>query len=319
MEHLLERFEVTVLPNAQVCDAWIEHHVYGGVEAGQTRHVGFDTEAKPQTGSGDGCCVALIQLAVGRAVLLYRVHDDKLSSEWPRAMVRLLQDDAAQKYCVDTRGDLRLLQLAGVQEPRGFVDVQEMAITTAVATHRMSIKRLAHLLLGGLEMEKSKSMSTSDWSRSPLTIKQIVYAACDAIVSLGIADALGLAPASGLAELGRWEPTTTSIIDYSKPKDKLISAALTSLVFLQKGPHQQARLLDDLMCQPAIRRLFASRDEVLACADQHSRLLAHTDEQGVWWIDTVTPTPAWLRRSRQPFSVAFIMDRKFVGMPCIKN
>jgi hypothetical protein len=309
--HLLEPFQVTILleaTDAPACNAWIAQHVYGVASA--DRHVGFDTESKPwfppPPSEADHAAatqpsppvarVALIQMAIGRAVLLYRVHNDPMCATWPRELVRMLQDEDVCKYCVDTRGDEAQLQSAGVA-PQGLVDVQACA---AKAEHggtgtRESMKRLAQRLLADLVLEKSKSMSVSNWANVPLSLKQASYAACDAVVSLGLAEALRLAPATGLASMGEWVSALPPV-DFSKSQASLVT---TQVILLLAGGGNEA--VDVLVQAPTVRRLLVTAKDVLAYAKQNKRLFVDEDERCI--CKAATP-PIWLARRRQRFSVS---------------
>jgi hypothetical protein len=315
--HLLERFQVTSVTEAHsdVCEAWIIQHVYGdGNQAAISHHVGFDTESKPWFPSPSNeeeppppPHTALIQLAIGRDVLLYRVHDSPVCDTWPPALVRLLQDDTVYKYCVDTRGDLSQLCRAGIIHPKGFVDVQQVASDKIHGGTRESMKRLAERLLSGLQMEKSKSMSVSDWSHVPLSLKQMSYAACDAVISLGIAEALGLAPDTGLVEMGQWKSAWPDRpIDFTKTRTQLVTSELKQLLVRRADQTKMPvfEQLDALVQAPTLRRLFATADDILTVANQHTRLFVRRADDGTWQVCTTVAPPAWLKRQRQPFCVS---------------
>ncbi len=175
----LDNVDVTVCP--QNPDSWFKNI--------KSKHVGFDTESKPiyNEDATQSHMLAIIQIATSTDVLIYRVYNKSIDT-WPSSLIVFLEDESINKYCVDSRMDYQLFVDLGVNV-KGLVDVQ----LYACKDKRIGMKELANQLLQ-LNLEKSKSIQAGDWSRYPLSIKQIEYAAMDAVCCLALAEQLQLAP-----------------------------------------------------------------------------------------------------------------------------
>jgi hypothetical protein len=173
----LDNIDVTVCPNDT--EDWFSQN--------KCYDVGFDTESKPIFNADKSHQLAIIQIATPKSVLIYRVYDIPRDN-WPISLLNFLEDSNVNKYCVDSRQDNELLNELGINV-RGLVDIQPIVNPH----HRIGMKKLASSLLN-LNLNKSKNIQAGDWSRYPLSIKQIEYAASDAIVCLALAEHLSLTP-----------------------------------------------------------------------------------------------------------------------------
>ena len=195
--------QVTYTTEAKCMEDWIAAHCVGAT------CVGFDTESPavvPGRKADFATCV--LQLAVGDEVLVAQGSLDAA----PPAVADLLgdanvvkvgvsiDDDAIELYrdsglAVRGRFDLggvgavsaqRRVGLA--QRPCGRDDFRR----TIVAL--VGLATLAKTVLGLEEFWKSKKLAMSNWTRRPLSEKQVLYAARDAWVGAAVFAKLALEP-----------------------------------------------------------------------------------------------------------------------------
>src|SRR5256885_2002182 len=107
--------------------------------------------------------------------MIYRVYENSIK-DWPIQLVQILEDATIAKYCVDIRQDIKLLIDIGLK-PENFIDLQIEAQKHLNITKRLGFKTLVKIILN-MDLNKSKSIQSSNWSKLPLTQKQIEYA-CD--------------------------------------------------------------------------------------------------------------------------------------------
>jgi ribonuclease D len=139
--------------------------------------VGFDTETKPVFVRGHQNKVALMQIALSDKVFLIRINHTGLSSE----IIQFLENEHIVKAGVALRDDIKALQRLKRFEPRGVVELADLAKNAGLEIE--GVKKLTGLLLG---FRISKSVQTSNWEAATLNEKQISYAATDAWVCLEI-------------------------------------------------------------------------------------------------------------------------------------
>jgi ribonuclease D len=136
--------------------------------------LGFDIESKPCFTRGDSNPPALIQVACSDCVYIFRVVDMGL----PESLCVVLADEAILKVGVSLRDDVKELRTLCDFTPAGFFDLGKVSKCADMKHH--GLKGLAAVLLG---FRISKSMQRSNWANSPLSEKQIRYAATDAWIS----------------------------------------------------------------------------------------------------------------------------------------
>src|SRR5579859_569871 len=146
--------------------------------------VGFDTETKPVFVRGHQNKVALMQIALPEKVFLIRINHTGLAGE----IIRFLENEEISKAGVALRDDIKALQRLKRFEPRGIIELADLAKKAGLEIE--GVKKLAGLLLG---FRISKSVQTSNWEAGALNEKQISYAATDAWVCLQIYKKLGVA------------------------------------------------------------------------------------------------------------------------------
>jgi ribonuclease D len=146
-------------------------------EISQHPVVGFDTETKPVFVRGRQNKVALMQIALPEKTFLIRITHTGLHQE----VINFLENENILKAGVALRDDIKALQRLKKFEPRGIVELADMAKKAGLEIE--GVKKLAGLLLG---FRISKSAQTSNWEANVLNEKQISYAATDAWVCLEI-------------------------------------------------------------------------------------------------------------------------------------
>ena len=142
-------------------------------ELSKFSYMGFDTETKPAFTKGVYHHVALLQLAVAEKVFLVRLN--KLG--FPELLQELFSNDQLLKVGVSIRDDLAELRKLTDFQPRGIVELNEVAKSLGVV--REGARNLSATFLG---FRISKSQQTSNWEKDQLTYKQQRYAATDAWV-----------------------------------------------------------------------------------------------------------------------------------------
>jgi len=137
--------------------------------------IGFDTETKPSFFPGESYPISILQLATEETAYIFQLR----KSGFPDSLVALLSTAEVLKIGVGIDVDIRKLKDIRGFEPRGFVDLSRLAILSGLT--RSGLKFLVQHFLNSRII---KSSQTSDWSRSTLTPKQLLYAATDAWVCL---------------------------------------------------------------------------------------------------------------------------------------
>lgn len=144
---------------------------------GSGRILGFDTETKPAYRKGESYPIALIQLATDSHAFLFRVLDGRI----PEGLRRIMQDPRILKIGQGLKHELRLLKKELRVDGRGFIDMLDIA-------HKLdcvpkSVRGLSAIFLG---FRIIKSSQRTNWARSRLTDKQLLYAATDAWACLKV-------------------------------------------------------------------------------------------------------------------------------------
>jgi len=134
---------------------------------------GFDTETRPSFKKGMLNEVSLLQLATADRAFLFRLN----RIGFPGPLRRLCEDDRVYKIGLALRDDLVGLKRLGDFDPRGFIDLQDMADKHSIPHN--GLKKLAALFLH-YRISKSRSKRLSNWEADKLGPKQVRYAATDA-------------------------------------------------------------------------------------------------------------------------------------------
>ncbi len=145
-----------------------------------TDAVGFDTESKPTFIKGevsDG--PHLIQLATDDKAYLYQITNRRP----PNHLLVILESPQVLKVGFGLRDDLRRLQSKLGVSP---VHVLDLAIALRQEKRADVGAKAAVARFFGQRLQKSKRTTTTNWSNSALTERQMLYAANDAQVALRV-------------------------------------------------------------------------------------------------------------------------------------
>lgn len=143
--------------------------------------IGFDTETKPAFKKGEVYQVSLLQLATPDHAILFRLHSLKDFS----LIKAFFEDENHKKIGVAIRDDIKALQKTFPFEPKGFVELSEMA-----KTYKLKNFGLKGMTEEVLNLTLSKRAKLSNWESSVLKNDQKLYAATDAWIGREIYIAL---------------------------------------------------------------------------------------------------------------------------------
>lgn len=146
-------------------------------ELSQYSVVGFDTETKPSFKRGITNKVSLLQLATDEAAYLFRLHLIGITD----SVVDFLQNENILKIGISVRDDFQALRKKREIEPKGFVEIQEIAARMGIDDR--SLQKIYALLF---RERISKSQRLSNWELETLTESQMQYAAIDAWATIKI-------------------------------------------------------------------------------------------------------------------------------------
>jgi Ribonuclease D len=135
--------------------------------------VGLDTETKPTFRKGQFHLPCLVQIATASVVYLFQLK----RMEFSDALVEVLENSTLIKAGIGLAGDFKNLKKVFPFEPQNIIDLSLVAQQQGIK--QSGLRSLAGQLLG---FRITKGSSTSNWSTSRLTLKQISYAATDAWV-----------------------------------------------------------------------------------------------------------------------------------------
>ena len=136
--------------------------------------LGFDTESRPAFKKGESHPVSVVQLAGSKAVYVFQLSGLTQTQQ----LFGLLASKKCLKVGVALAYDVRKLQELRDFTPGGFTDLE--ALTDERGIKNNGLRSLAAAVLG---VRISKGAQRSNWARTPLTPKQVSYAATDAWVS----------------------------------------------------------------------------------------------------------------------------------------
>lgn len=134
------------------------------------RFLGFDTESKPEFRRGQQNKIALIQLSSPKFCCLFQLRGIKNL----QPILDLLADESIVKIGLAVKDDFHSMKQFSF-EPRGFVDVQDVAKNNGIED--MSLQKIYAIVFGEKIVKKQR---LSNWSLPTLSLAQKQYAALDA-------------------------------------------------------------------------------------------------------------------------------------------
>jgi len=144
--------------------------------------VGFDTETRPSFQKGVSYKVCLVQLSVGQVCYLFRLNKIQ---QLPACLKELLEDANVVKVGLSTQDDFKNLRRWCDLTPRGFIELQQLVKNYGITD--MSLAKIYALLFG---MKLSKRQRLTNWEADQLNMRQLAYAALDAVACVEIYEAL---------------------------------------------------------------------------------------------------------------------------------
>ena len=187
LTHLLpypaEGVEVVYTTDPIEVEAWLRNNVIDC----SAQAIGLDIEWKPQLkrkkDGGVENKTAVLQLAIESSSLVFQLYN---LGRPPNVLVSVLKDERILKVGSGILQDVTKLKKDIGLKCIGLVDTQKLAKEVGMLeSQKLGLKALAKYLLG-IELEKPKSVTRSNWENFPLTVKQIHYAALDAWIGLKI-------------------------------------------------------------------------------------------------------------------------------------
>lgn len=139
--------------------------------------IGFDTETKPSFKKGTPNKMALMQLSTDDRCYLFRLCRLGI----PEALAQLIQNPDVLKIGLSVHDDFHVMHRSVSIEPRGFIDLQNMAKDYNIAD--ISLQKIYAILFS---QKISKSQRLTNWEAPALTKSQQMYAAIDAWACLKI-------------------------------------------------------------------------------------------------------------------------------------
>ncbi|KAI3900629.1 hypothetical protein MKW92_031198 [Papaver armeniacum] len=181
-----EEIRTVVTKNASIVDHWVDsiYDEYYGILG----IVGLDVEWN--SASGPSSRVATLQLCIGRTCLIFQmIHADKI----PRSLRDFLSDPNYKFVGVGVQDDVDKLKSDYKTYVVNVVDVRDLAAGkygSKEVNQSVGLMKLAEVVLGCGEIEKSKDITLSNWDQYHLSRAQVQYACVDAYVSFKIGEKL---------------------------------------------------------------------------------------------------------------------------------
>ena len=137
--------------------------------------LGFDTETRPVFRKGVKHDVSLLQLSTSKEAFLFRLNH----LGFPNELVEILEDSSILKVGIAILDDVRGLQKLSNFNPRGFIELADIASDLGIVT--CGLRNLAAIFL---EVRITKKAQLTNWERPVINSKQSLYAATDAWICL---------------------------------------------------------------------------------------------------------------------------------------
>ncbi|KAL3943136.1 MAG: hypothetical protein SGBAC_002785 [Bacillariaceae sp.] len=206
---------------------WLSENVPGG----QFGIIGFDTESLPRYyGSyrrkkSNFENAATLQLATSSSCLVVHLVRDKYgvpSSDCAELLQRIIIDPQYIKAgCAIDEDLMDLHRLWGGLDAKSRLDLGSMRCDDS---NRVGLRALAARKLG-VDLPKSRRVTLSDWTKVPLTKKQIAYSARDAWAGAAIAQQLakddpGVFNPESLMESLHFEAPISELVERKQRRDE---------------------------------------------------------------------------------------------------
>jgi ribonuclease D len=177
-----ETIHTTVTHTPFVVDDWISNFPLFG-----SNLVGLDVEWLPNWQRNMDNPVAIIQLCIERACLVFQIYH---ASRVPESLVAFLENRDNTFVGVGIKDDVKKLNRDYSLHVANFVELGSLA-AKRLGEHLRSagLKRLALIVLGK-DLEKPKKITMSRWNNLRLTPQQVQYACIDAFASFEIGKVL---------------------------------------------------------------------------------------------------------------------------------
>ncbi|XP_058741797.1 uncharacterized protein LOC131614193 [Vicia villosa] len=146
--------------------------------------VGLDVECLLAKRRGMPNTAAVLQLCIGGECLIFQILH---ASFIPESLINFLGNKNYKFVGVGIKDDVDKLLRDFSLRVVSFVDLRTLAAIkmSDKALKFAGLKTLA-LRVGGIEIEKPKKITLSNWSNFPLTLKQVEYACLDAFISFEV-------------------------------------------------------------------------------------------------------------------------------------
>lgn len=149
--------------------------------------IGFDTESKPTFAKGElASGPHVVQFALREQAFIVRV-DGAAACEFIKSVV---ESDAVVKIGFGLKSDRAVLLSKLGASIRAMVDLAD-ALRKKGVRQTVGAKAAVAMILGR-RLQKSRSVTTSNWARPTLLPNQLLYAANDAYAALAVFHALDL-------------------------------------------------------------------------------------------------------------------------------
>lgn len=172
----LQDYPIKKFPGKAIVIDQLEQVAEAIAHLSKCKYIGFDTESKPTfiKGKSNINKIALMQLSSNENAYLFRINIIGM----PIELKQLLENYNILKIGSAVHGDIHKiaeLYTDGPFEPRGFVDIQNIAKKNGIET--VGLKKLTAILFS---FRISKKHQLTNWEAKELSLGQINYAAMDA-------------------------------------------------------------------------------------------------------------------------------------------
>ncbi|KAJ1456888.1 ribonuclease H-like domain-containing protein [Pelagophyceae sp. CCMP2097] len=179
--------EVTYATAPACVEAWLAEHVEARLSAHGSAVLGFDTETRPSFRKGQVFSPATLQLSTDtHCLVLHLQHCVAV----PQALADALADPNILLVGVAVDDDAIEMWLHHGLAVNGRIDLgQGCAVSLSAA---QSLRGLSEEILG-VSLDKSSSLTLTNWAKPALTLRELEYCALDAWAGRALYDAIAAA------------------------------------------------------------------------------------------------------------------------------